>query len=142
VTGKVPLLSGTILLPAMFPASARMGTMKQNLPISMAMASVVLYQGVLADRPANALPLLAVAEEKAYRISLKPCGPALEMPESPHGLTTAHAENTMMSNIRRSTAIAQSFTSYDPIFLPRYSGVRPTIKPARKTVRITKTSMP
>ena len=39
--------------------------MKKNLPIIMAMASVVLYQGVLPESPAKALPLLAAAEEKA-----------------------------------------------------------------------------
>ncbi len=116
--------------------------MKKNRPISMAIASVVLYQGVLADNPAKALPLLPVAEEKAYRISLNPCGPALFRPARPHLLTTAHAVKTMMSKMRTSTASALTFTSYDSIFFPRYSGVRPTISPARKTVRITKTSMP
>src|SRR5512143_4361440 len=141
-TGKVPPLSGTIFFFARFPASARTGTRKKKRPIIIAIDSVVLYQGVLADNPANALPLLAVAEEKAYRISLNPCGPALFRPERPHRLTTAHAVNTMMSKISRSTASALTFTSYDSIFFPRYSGVRPTIKPARKTVRITKTSMP
>ena len=37
----------------------------KNRPISMANARVVLYQGVLAVRPAKALPLLPVADEKA-----------------------------------------------------------------------------
>ena len=34
------------------------------------------------------------------------------------------------------------FISYCSIFLPRYSGVRPTISPAMKTERMAKTSMP
>ncbi len=34
------------------------------------------------------------------------------------------------------------FISYASIFLPRYSGVRPTIKPAIKTAMMAKTSMP
>ncbi len=34
------------------------------------------------------------------------------------------------------------FTSRDSIFLPRYSGVRPTIRPATKIVMTTNTSMP
>jgi hypothetical protein len=33
-------------------------------------------------------------------------------------------------------------TSKASIFLPRYSGVRPTIRPAMKTVRMAKTSIP
>ena len=32
--------------------------------------------------------------------------------------------------------------SFGPIFLPRYSGVRPTMSPAMNTVRMTKPSMP
>ena len=92
--------------------------------------------------PAKALPLLPVPEENAYRISLNPCGPALFRPAWPHWLTAAHAVKPMMSKMRISTASALTFTSYDSIFFPRYSGVRPTISPARNTVRITKTSMP
>ena len=34
------------------------------------------------------------------------------------------------------------FTSYASIFLPRYSGVRPTIRPAMNTASTTKTSIP
>ena len=34
------------------------------------------------------------------------------------------------------------FISYDSIFLPRYSGVRPTIRPATKTAMMAKISMP
>ena len=34
------------------------------------------------------------------------------------------------------------FTSMASIFLPRYSGVRPTISPARNTAMMAKTSMP
>jgi hypothetical protein len=35
-----------------------------------------------------------------------------------------------------------SFTSREPIFLPRYSGVRPTISPATNTVSTAKTRIP
>ena len=41
-----------------------------------------------------------------------------------------------------STESIASFTSFASIFLPRYSGVRPTIRPAMKTERTTKTSIP
>ena len=34
------------------------------------------------------------------------------------------------------------FISNGPIFLPRYSGVRPTISPAMKTARMAKISIP
>ena len=44
------------------PANAMMGTIIRKRPMSMAMPSVVLYQGVLAVRPAKALPLFPVAE--------------------------------------------------------------------------------
>ena len=37
---------------------------------------------------------------------------------------------------------AASFTSRAWIFLPRYSGVRPTIRPAMKIATKTKTSIP
>ena len=39
-------------------------------------------------------------------------------------------------------AITVSFTSRASIFLPTYSGVRPTIRPAMKTLRMQKISMP
>ena len=43
------------------------------------------------------------------------------------------------SSIR--TARAARRTSFDSIYLPRYSGVRPTISPAMKTERTANTSM-
>ena len=48
----------------------------------------------------------------------------------------------MLAPIARTASIA-ILISYDSIFLPKYSGVRPTIRPAMKTARMTpKTSMP
>ena len=47
------------------PASAMIGTIIRKRPINMARPRVVLYQGVLAVRPAKALPLLPVPELKA-----------------------------------------------------------------------------
>ena len=46
--------------------------MAMNRPRSIAMPSVVLYQGVFAESPANAEPLLPVPDVYAYRISLRP----------------------------------------------------------------------
>ena len=78
----------------------------------------------------------------AYMISVRPCGPAESRPASPAGVTTAIAESTRMPASSASTANIASFISLGPIFLPRYSGVRPTIRPAMNTARIAKTSMP
>jgi hypothetical protein len=62
VTGKVPALTGTSFFWASEPARAMMGTIMRKRPMNMAKPSVVLYQGVLVDRPAKALPLLPVQE--------------------------------------------------------------------------------
>ena len=43
---------------------------------------------------------------------------------------------------RTSSTSIDILTSKDWIFLPRYSGVRPTISPAMKTATMTKTNMP
>ena len=61
-TGNVPALDGTIFFCASEPAMAMMGMIIRKRPISMAKPRVVLYQGVLALRPAKALPLLPLAE--------------------------------------------------------------------------------
>ena len=60
-TGNVPALAGAIFFCTSEPASARIGTIIRKRPINMARPSVVLYQGVLAVRPAKALPLFPVA---------------------------------------------------------------------------------
>ena len=49
-----------LLLAARLPAAASSGIRNRKRPISMARPRVRLYQGVLALRPANALPLLPV----------------------------------------------------------------------------------
>ena len=60
----------------------------------------------------------------------------------PPGLTTAMAVPIVtMAGGKRMTSEA-IFISYASIFLPRYSGVRPTMSPATKTAMIAKTSMP
>ena len=52
-------------LAASEPAIAITGTMMPKRQASMAMPSVVSYQGVLAVRPAKAEPLLPAADENA-----------------------------------------------------------------------------
>ena len=61
-TGNVPALGGAIFFWASEPAIARIGTIIRKRPINIARPIVVLYQGVLAFRPAKALPLLPLAE--------------------------------------------------------------------------------
>ena len=63
--GNVPTLGGAIFFTASEPASPMIGTIMANRPINIANPRVVLYQGVFAVSPANALPLFAVAEVKA-----------------------------------------------------------------------------
>ncbi|CFN73425.1 Uncharacterised protein [Bordetella pertussis] len=96
----------------------------------------------MADRPANALPLLLAADDMAYRISEKPCAPGLSTPALPASASTATAvpasTSAGVARITRAT-ICMSRAS---IFLPRYSGVRPIISPAMNTARMAKASMP
>ncbi len=92
--------------------------------------------------PANALPLFAVVDVNAYRISESPCGPALFNPLSPAGSTTAIAVIVRMAAGKISAYSMAIWTSRAWIFLPRYSGVRPTMSPAMNTVSTTITSIP
>ncbi len=86
--------------------------------------------------PAKAEPLLPVWLEKAYRISLKPCGPGFSGPAVPSGSTLASAVKPRMLAPRTSATSIAILISKASTFLPRYSGVRPTIRPAMNTARI------
>jgi hypothetical protein len=108
----------------------------------MASPSVVLYQGVLAVRPAKAEPLLPAADEKAYRISDSRARPAWLIEAPP----TAGCRGGGAQPASRAAGCKHgqhgSFISRASIFLPRYSGVRPTIRPATNTAMIANISMP
>ncbi len=52
------------------------------------------------------------------------------------------AANTRIAKGETKIASIAIFTSNASIFLPRYSGVRPTISPAMNTVRTTKSNIP
>src|SRR4030088_2385336 len=97
---------------------------------------------VLALNPANALPLFAVAEVNAYRISLKPCEPGVSGPDLPPGTSTETAAQPRIDAGRVRIANDANLISRPSIFLPRYSGVRPTISPAMKTARMANTRIP
>src|SRR5262245_42696661 len=92
--------------------------------------------------PANADPLLLLAEVKAYSTSENPCAPELSIVERGPGsaIATAVPISTNAGVVRKYREA--NFISLAPIFLPRYSGVRPTISPATKTVSTARTRMP
>ena len=60
----------------------------------------------------------------------------------PHSETAAQAENPRMQKIGTRSASMAAFTSSASIFFPRYSGVRPTIKPATNTAMMEKKLKP
>ena len=64
----------------------------------------------------------------------------LDVPNS--GDTTEMPVSTRIVSGKISTASIAIWTSKASIFLPRYSGVRPTIRPAMNTARMTNTSIP
>ena len=88
---------------------------------------------MLAFSPAKALPLLLLAEVKAYRISLKPCGPGLGM----LGLITPETNgngrwnSTGIGGTRMDHGGHLHFEGFD--FFAQVFGRRPTISPAMKT---------
>ena len=70
------------------------------------------------------------AEVKAYSTSEKPCGPELSIAaRSPGSAIARPAPTSTSAGVVRMYSEA-NFISRPPSFLPRYSGVRPTISPA------------
>ena len=96
---------------------------------------------MLALRPAKALPLFSVADDQAKSISERPCGPALLSEERPEAVSSEKPAPARMNSVRISTPSIASLISFDCTFLPRYSGVRPTMSPATKTASKAKTIM-
>src|SRR6516165_11758003 len=140
--GKVPTLSGTVCCLASDPARPRAKTMGAKRATSMTIPPTVLYQVVFVVRPANAEPLLLAIEVNAYTISVRPCAPGLRIDargtfspsERPAAISTADGVVRMYS--------AAYFISVGRIFLPMYSGVRPTIRPPMNTVTTAMMRMP
>src|ERR1700749_1412443 len=83
VTGKVPTVAGMLFFAARLPAIASIGISIRKRPANIATPSVELYQCVLVLSPANAEPLLPVADVYAYKISERPCGPWLVRLDNP-----------------------------------------------------------
>ena len=91
--------------------------------------------------PANAEPLLLPAEVNAYSTSERPCGPTLSAVALLPVAIAAAVPISTSAGVTRKYSEA-NLISRAPIFLPRYSGVRPTISPATNTVITASTSMP
>ena len=72
---------------------------------------------------------------------MRPCGPPLPRLSSANLAIAETALNPRMKKGVTSIAYITSFISRASIFLPRYSGVRPTISPAMKMAMIETTSM-
>src|ERR1043165_2048265 len=92
--------------------------------------------------PANAEPLLFDADVHAYNTSDRPRAPAfaIEARAVDEPIATAVPTRTsagVVSRYREANLISRAL-----IFLPRYSGVRPTMRPATKTVMTARMSMP
>ena len=64
---------------------------------------------------------------------MKPCAPGLKIDASPAFVTTETAVIASTIVGTKSAPTAAYLISRASIFLPRYSGVRPTISPATKT---------
>src|SRR5215471_5666698 len=138
----VPTLTGTGVCRASDPARPSAKIIGANLASSMTMPPTVLYQVVLVVRPANADPLLFAIEVKAYMISVSPCGPWLRMEACGPGsaMDSPAAVRTIIGVVRKYRAAY--FISPGRIFFPRYSGVRPTIRPPTNTVTTARISRP
>ena len=79
-----------------------------------------------------------MAAEEAYSYStwLRPWKPGLVMPSRPPAVETASAEKNRIRKGWMMMHSAVSFISRPSIFLPRYSGVRPIIRPQMNTARM------
>src|SRR5215470_7320325 len=139
--GSVPADSGTGCWRPSEPARPSTSTIGRNRPSSIASPSAMSHQAVLTVMPANAEPLLFDAEVNAYSTSEKPCGPTLSaVLWLPVAMAAAVPISTRVGVTRKYSDA--SLISRAPIFLPRYSGVRPTINPATNTVITASTRMP
>src|SRR5882724_3723474 len=137
VTGNVPAEGGTACLRARFPAIASIGMIMKNRPISVFPPRLMLYQEVLPLKPPNADPLFAAVDTNAYKTSEKPCGPGLRMADVPNPFRTEIAVSIRMVKGNTSVVSIAILISKASIFLPKYSGVRPTINPAINTANTT-----
>ncbi len=139
-TRSVPLPSGAARLAASSPAIASGPTIGRNRASSSTSAQLRFHQGVLSPRPSKPLPLFANAELYSYSTCDSPWKPGFEFAVTA-GFARASAVKPSTSSGCSSRVSDASLISGASIFRPNSSGVRPTIRPATNTVRITNTSM-
>src|ERR1700729_2642120 len=142
LVSSVPALAGTGLCLASDPARPRAKISGANRPSSITTPPDIWYQVAAVPRPANADPLLLAIEVNAYMTSVSPCGPGLKMGVWPCLVPIDNAAKLRISTGRVRKYSAAYFISVGRIFLPRYSGVRPTISPPMNTVTMASTRMP
>src|SRR6204780_5675692 len=149
LVSRVPTLAGVFPCRASEPARPSANSSGANRPSSITMPPTVLYQMVFVSSPANAEPLLLAIEANAYTISVRPCGPGLKIDDSGEvvGDGQFRKPSERPAAVRITTGRVRKykaayFISVGLIFLPMYSGVRPTIRPATKTVTMARTRMP
>src|SRR5580704_12584577 len=142
LVSSVPTLAGTGCCLASDPARPRAKISGANRPSSITMPPSTWYQVAAVPRPAKAEPLLLAMEANAYTISVIPCGPELKMADCPVRVPMDSPAAVRMTTGRVRKYSAAYFISCGRIFLPRYSGVRPTISPATKTVTMARISRP
>src|SRR5580658_11308232 len=142
LVSRVPALWGTGLCLASDAARPSANISGANRPSSMTMPPTMLYQLVFVVRPANADPLLLAIDANAYMISVSPCGPGFRIEFVPilRPSDSPAAVRMTTGSVRKYSAAY--FISAGRIFLPMYSGVRPTISPATNTVTMASTRMP
>jgi hypothetical protein len=90
---------------------AMMGTIIRKRPINMARPSVVLYQGVLALRPAKALPLLPLAGAVGVEDFAQAVRAVVVQPGRAPFADQAQAVKPRMDSARTSSASMAIFTS-------------------------------
>src|SRR5215469_2137115 len=142
LVSSVPALAGVGACLASDPARPRAKISGANRPSSIVMPPKVWYHGAAVPRPANADPLLLAWEANAYRISVSPCGPGLKIAAWPGLLPIEIATMVRITTGRVRKYSDAYFISTGRIFLPIYSGVRPTISPATNTVTMARISRP
>src|SRR5215467_4843295 len=142
LVSSVPALAGTGACRASDPARPSAKISGANRPSSMTTPPRVWYQVAAVPRPANAEPLLLASDANAYMTSVRPCGPGLKMGVWPAlvAIDSPAAVRVITGMVRKYSAAY--FISVGRIFLPRYSGVRPTISPATNTVTTARMRMP
>src|SRR5215467_14611896 len=142
LVSSVPALAGTGLCRASDPARPSAKISGANRPSSITTPPRVWYQVAAVPRPANAEPLLLASDAIAYMTSVRPCGPGLKIAAWPAlvAIDSPAAVRVSTGMVRKYSAAY--FISVGRIFLPMYSGVRPTISPPTNTVITASMRMP